>query len=67
MKTEGVIMDMTGAEFKRLVEQYDPNGKIDTLPEIIKSLRGLDDKEPLENYLAKDGWADDEDIGQIFD
>ena len=46
-------MGMTGDEFKKLVEQKDPNHLIDTIPEILDFLRGIQDGETLEQYIKR--------------
>lgn len=48
-----VIMNMTGDEFKKLVEQKDPNELIDTIPEILDFLQGIKDGETLEQYIKR--------------
>ena len=50
---KSVIMNMTGDEFKKLVEQKDPNHLIDTIPEILDFLRGIEDGETLEDYIKR--------------
>lgn len=50
---KSVIMQMTGDEFKKLVEQKDPNHLIDTIPEILEFLRGIEDGESLEQYIKR--------------
>ena len=50
---KSVIMNMTGDEFKKLVEQKDPNHLIDTIPEILDFLRGIEDGETLEQYIKR--------------
>lgn len=51
--SKSVIMQMTGDEFKKLVEQKDPNHLIDTIPEILDFLRGIEDGETLEDYIKR--------------
>ena len=46
-------MEMTGDEFKKLVEQRDPNELIDTIPEILDFLSGIRQGETLEQYIKR--------------
>lgn len=46
-------MNMTGDEFKKLVEQKDPNELINTIPEILEFLSGIKDNETLEQYIKR--------------
>lgn len=50
---KSVIMQMTGDEFKKLVEQRDPDHIIDTIPEILDFLHGIEDGETLEQYIKR--------------
>lgn len=52
-ENKSVIMNMTGDEFKKLIEQKDPNHLIDTIPEILDFLRGIEDGETLEDYIKR--------------
>ena len=54
-----VILDtMTGEEFKKLIEGRDPNGEINTLPEMLDAARGISDvetiKEEVEQQIEED-------------
>lgn len=53
MSEKRVIMNMTGDEFKKLVEQKDPNELINTIPEILEFLSGIKDNETLEQYIKR--------------
>lgn len=53
MNEKRVIMNMTGDEFKKLVEQKDPNELINTIPEILEFLSGIKDNETLEQYIKR--------------
>lgn len=48
-----VRLDMTGKEFKTLIEQVTQNGKVDTLPELFELLGSLPDDMTLEEYIRK--------------
>lgn len=48
-----VIMNMTGDEFKRLIEQRDPNAVVDTLHEVLAMFEGISDGETIADYLRR--------------
>lgn len=52
-KSTPVIMNMTGDEFKRLIEQRDPNGIVDTVQELLKMFEGMNDDETLPDYIQR--------------
>ena len=69
-----VRMQMTGDEFLKLIEGRDPNGEIDTLPEMLDAARGISDDETIPEKIQEEidenqeeNEASDEDIDQIFD
>lgn len=47
------MLNMTGEEFKRLVEQQNPNGQVDTMPELMKMFNGIGDDETIAEYVAR--------------
>ena len=42
-KKEPTRLNMTGEEFKKLIEQHNPDGKIDTLPEMMDAMKDMRD------------------------
>ena len=46
---------LTGDEFKQLIEQLSPDGKINTIPELIEFLNGIPEGMTLEEYVAEHG------------
>lgn len=50
---KAVVMNMTGDEFRQLVEGKDPNQVIETIPEILDFLHGIEDGETLEDYIKR--------------
>ena len=52
-KRKSVILEMNGDDFKKLVEQREPNELINTIPEILDFLRGIRDDETLEQYIKR--------------
>jgi len=50
---QSVMMNMTGEEFKRLIEQQDPNGIVDTLQEVLAMFDGIDDGETIADYVRR--------------
>jgi len=69
-----VVLDtMTGDEFKQFVEGKNPDGRIDTLPEMLDAARGISDdttiKEDVDeqiNEQLEEQAATDEDIDEMF-
>ena len=51
-----VRLNMTGEKFKELIEGNDPNGQINTLPEVINAMNGISDdttiKQDVEQQIA---------------
>lgn len=43
MEVPTVKLNMTGDEFKKLIEGNDPNGSINTIPELLHAMDGIDD------------------------
>ena len=70
-----VILDtMTGEEFKQFIEGRNPDGDIDTVPEMLDAARGISDtttiKEDVEQQMGEhdtENEATDSDIDSIFD
>ena len=48
-----VRLDMTGNEFKRLIEQKDPNDSVDTLQEVLAMFEGIGDGETIAEYVRR--------------
>ena len=48
-----VRLDMTGKEFKTLIEQVTQDGKVNTLPELFELLGSLPDDMTLEQYIRQ--------------
>lgn len=48
-----VYLDMTGKEFKTLIEQVTQDGKVNTLPELFALLGSLPDDMTLEEYVRQ--------------
>ena len=48
-----VRLNMTGDEFKRLIEQRDPNHEVDTLQELMAMFEGIDDGETIAQYVHR--------------
>lgn len=46
-----VYLDMTGKEFKTLIERVTQDGKVNTLPELFELLGSLPDDMTLEEYI----------------
>lgn len=69
-----VKMKMTGQEFLKKWEGRDPNGEIDTIPEMFDAAQGISDDETIPQRIQKDidehdeeNEASDADIDSIFD
>lgn len=73
-----VRLDMTGEEFKTLVERRTQDGRIDTIPEVMEALSGMPDDKPFDEIIneAADKAVDDNleaksatsaDIDEIFE
>lgn len=48
-----VRLDMTGKEFKTLIEQVTHDSKVNTLPELFELLGSLPDDMTLEEYIRQ--------------
>ena len=48
-----VCLDMTGDEFKRLIEYKDPNDVVDTLQEVLAMFEGIGDGETIAEYIRR--------------
>lgn len=44
-------LSMTGEEFKQLIEGVNPDGKIDTLPELMKAMKGISDDSTIKDNV----------------
>lgn len=55
---------LTGEEFKTLIEQLSPDGKINTIPELIDFLNGIPEGMTLQEYIAEHG-VDPEQLEQV--
>lgn len=69
-----VKMNMSGDEFLQLIEGKDPNGEVNTLPELMEVMRGVDDAETIPQKIQdeiddseQENEASDDDIDEIFD
>ena len=69
-----VKIQMTGDEFKQLVEGVNPNGEIDTIPEMKRALEGISDDETVKDDVdeqidesLQQNMATQADIDEIFD
>ena len=48
-----VYLDMTGEEFKKLIERKDPNDAVNTLQEVLAMFEGISDGETLVEYIQR--------------
>lgn len=69
-----VRMKMTGDEFLQFIEGTNPDGKIDTIPEMMAAAQGISDDETIQDDVQEqieehdeDNEATDADIDSIFD
>ena len=65
-----VRMQMTGDEFLQFMEGRNPDGKIDTIPEMMDAAQGISDDETIQHDVQEqmsDNSADHTDIDDIFD
>ena len=67
-------MKMTGDEFLQLIEGRNPDGAIDTLPEMLDAARGISDQQTIKGEVQEqideneqENEATDSDIDEIFD
>lgn len=55
-KKQNVMLDtLTGEQFKTLIEQISPDGKINTIPELIDFLNGIPEGMTLAEYVEEHG------------
>lgn len=45
-------LQMTGEQFKTLIEQFTDNGKVDTIPELMQRIGQIPDDMTLEEYIS---------------
>ncbi len=69
-----VRMSMTGDEFLQLIEGRDPNGEVNTIPEMMAAMDGITDEETIPQKIQdeideneQENEASDSDIDSIFD
>lgn len=69
-----VKMKMKGEEFLQLIEGKDPNGAVNTIPELMDVMQGVDDKETIPQKIQdeideneEENEATDSDIDEIFE
>ena len=69
-----VKLKMTGEQFVQLIEGKDPNGAVNTIPELMQVMTGVDDKETIPQKIQdeideneEENEATDSDIDEIFD
>lgn len=64
-----VRLNMTGDEFKQLIEGENPNGEIDTIPEMMQAAQGISDDTTIKEDVTDDlvGNLTDEDMEKWFD
>ena len=65
---------MKGEEFLQLIEGKDPNGAVNTIPELMDVMQGVDDKETIPQKIQdeideneEENEATDSDIDEIFE
>lgn len=68
-----IKMQMTGEEFLKKWEGLDPNGEVDTVPEMLRAMHGISDDETIKDEIKQEidenqdeNEASDEDIDEIF-
>ena len=69
-----IKMQMTGEEFLKMWEQHDPNGEVNTIPELMAAMDGISDDETIKDEIQQEidendqeNEATDDDIDEIFD
>lgn len=65
-----ILETMTGEEFKQFIEGNNPDGVIDTVPEMMRAAQGISDTETIQEDVQEqigDNQADHTDIDDIFD
>ncbi len=48
-----VILNMTGEQFKKLIEETEKNGVVDTLQELLDLFKGISDSETVAEYVTR--------------
>lgn len=48
-----VLMNMTGEEFKRIIENQDKDNQVASLLELLEMFRGIGDNETLPEYIQR--------------
>lgn len=68
-----ILETMTGEEFKQFIEGRNPDGRIDTLPEMLDAAQGISDSETIQHDVQEqidenleNQAADSSDIDEIF-
>ena len=66
---QNVMLDtLTGEQFKQLIEQFTQDGKIDTIPELIRVLSDIPEDQTLGEYIAEHGGhVDPEVLKEVVD
>lgn len=60
---------LTGDQFKKLIEGFEPNSEVDTIPEVMHALQGINDDETVQQDVQEQiegNHADSGDIDEIF-
>lgn len=60
-----VRLNMTGDEFKQLIEGENPNGEIDTIPEALHAMEGFSDDKTIRQD-EQERLAENTDVDEIF-
>lgn len=55
---------LTGGQFKQLIEKFTQDGKIDTIPELIRVLSDIPEDKTLGQYIAEHGGQVDPQVVQ---
>lgn len=65
---------LTGEQFKKLVETFEPNSEVDTIPELMHAMQGISDDKTVRDDVQQqidehdtENEAQDSDIDSIFD
>lgn len=58
-----VLETMTGEEFKQFIEGRNPDGEIDTIPEMIDAAKGISDEETIKEEISKE--VDESDVERV--
>lgn len=65
-----IRLNMTGEQFKQLIEGRNPDGRIDTLQEMLDAAEGISDDKTINEEIdekQEENEASDSDIDEIFD